>query len=178
MPSVWRSVKTLPISAVSFPFSSSMMNRGPFQEVRASAFCVTPSPFRISRTSLPMSCGVYFIAFTSSIEVTVREYFSFFGSESQQYAPVREHICGLCNKTARMDPYGNKAYPPPCSGVRFMHQLTGQNPCQRRPNSYLRGISAALRILGTALLRSASSCLKDLGLAVVLNDQRSKHVAC
>src|ERR1700688_3146956 len=44
-----------------------MMNRNPVPEVRASAFWVTPSPFRVSRTSLPMSCGVYFIAFIHTI---------------------------------------------------------------------------------------------------------------
>ena len=74
-------VKTLPISAVSFPLSSSMMNRRPVPEVRARAFCVTPSPLRVCRTNLPMSPGVYFIAFIPSKEVTVREYFSIFEVE-------------------------------------------------------------------------------------------------
>src|SRR6266436_1377786 len=76
MPSVWRIVKTLPISAVSFPLSSSIMNRRPVPEVRASAFCVTPRPLRVSRTSLPMSCGVYFKSLTPFKKVTVREYYS------------------------------------------------------------------------------------------------------
>src|SRR5580658_422157 len=62
MPSVCRTVRTLPISAVSLPFSSSMMKRGPVPEVRASSFCVTPRTFRVSRTSVPMSCGLYFKA--------------------------------------------------------------------------------------------------------------------
>jgi len=76
MPSVWRIVKTLPISAVSFPLSSSMMNRRPVPEVRASAFCVTPRPLRVSRTSLPTSRGVYFTSLNPYNKVTVREYYN------------------------------------------------------------------------------------------------------
>ena len=82
MPSVCRIVNTLPISAVSLPFSSSIMNRRPVPDVRASTFCVTPSPLRVLRTSLPMSCGVYFKSLTPFNKVTVREYYSVFWAKS------------------------------------------------------------------------------------------------
>ncbi len=54
------------------------MNRRPVPEVRASAFCVTPRPLRVSRTSLPMSCDVYFKSLTPFNKVTVREYYGVF----------------------------------------------------------------------------------------------------
>lgn len=60
MPIVLRTVSALPISQVSFPFSSSIMNRRPVPDVSASAFWVTPSFLRVSRISLPMSAVVYF----------------------------------------------------------------------------------------------------------------------
>ena len=87
MPRVCRIVKTLPISAVSLPFSSSTMNRRPVPEVRASSFCVTPRPLRVSRTSLPMSCGVYFKSLTPFNKVTVREYYSVFWAKINTVLP-------------------------------------------------------------------------------------------
>src|ERR1700682_4645506 len=113
MPRVCRIVKTLPISAVSLPFSSSIMNRRPVPEVRASSFCVTPRPLRVSRASLPMSCGVYFKSLTSFNQVTVREYYSVFWA-----------------KINTIFPYGNidDPYPPrrpKCSrtGTKHAHRL-------------------------------------------------------
>jgi hypothetical protein len=63
------------------------MNRRPVPEVKASAFCVTPSPFRVARTSLPMSCGVYLIASLPFEDVTVREYLSFSGTKFNNKLP-------------------------------------------------------------------------------------------
>ena len=45
------------------------MNRRPVPAVRASSFCVTPRPLRVSRTSLPISCGVYFKSSPRSIKL-------------------------------------------------------------------------------------------------------------
>jgi hypothetical protein len=60
IPSVCRTVSTLPIWQVSLPFSRSMTKRRPVPEVSAKSFCVTPNRFRLSRTSWPISCTVYF----------------------------------------------------------------------------------------------------------------------
>src|ERR1035438_2436329 len=60
IPSVCRTVSTLPIWQVSLPFSRSMMKRSPVPEVSAKSFCVTPNRFRLSRTIWPISCAEYF----------------------------------------------------------------------------------------------------------------------
>lgn len=85
MPSVWITSSTLPVSQVSFPFSRSMMNRRPVPDVSASAFCVTPSFFRVSRISFPISAVVYFTG--GPTEVTAREYYLIFVPKKQKQFP-------------------------------------------------------------------------------------------
>jgi hypothetical protein len=87
------------------------MNRRPVPDVRASAFCVTPSPLRVSRTSLPMSCDVYFIPFVPFIKVTVREYFSSLGA-----------------KVNAMLPYGNISYHKPSRRLKCSRAGTQNVP--------------------------------------------------
>jgi hypothetical protein len=68
------------------------MNRRPVPEVRASVFCVTPSPLRVSRISFPMSCGVYLMTCIPSSKVTVREYFSCFGVTINKILPYGNNL--------------------------------------------------------------------------------------
>jgi hypothetical protein len=65
---------------------------------------------RVSRISLPMSCGVYLTTCIPFSKVTVREHFSCFGRESQETITVREH--SLCSGIGQpeMFPPGNIAY--------------------------------------------------------------------
>ncbi len=61
IPSVCRIVRAFPIWQVSLPFSRSMTNRSPVPDVSARSFCVTPSLFRVSLMTLPISFGVCFM---------------------------------------------------------------------------------------------------------------------
>jgi hypothetical protein len=89
------------------------MNRRPVPEVRASTFCVTPRPLRVSRTSLPMSCGVYFKSLTSFSKVTVREYYRGFFAKVNIMLPYGIIQYYKPGEKAGIFPYGNKAWSPP-----------------------------------------------------------------
>jgi hypothetical protein len=89
------------------------MKRRPVPEVRASSFCVTPRLFRVSWTSSPMSCGLYFKA---SRRLSYRTgIFYLFLAEIQQNVPVRESIARFSLLSLHMFPLGNK------DGLRLNH---------------------------------------------------------
>lgn len=148
MPRVCRIVKTLPISAVSLPFSSSIMNRWPVPEVRASSFCVTPRPLRVSRTSLPMSRGVYFKSLTPFNKVTVREYYGVF--------LTRVNI---------VLPYGNISYHKPSR--RLECSRTGTKHVPTRPAPTTKKLEALNYPVGMTRL--------DLILKITGADGKRKH---
>src|SRR5450432_4025882 len=145
MPRVWRIVKTFPISAVSLPFSSSMMNRRPVPEVRASTFCVTPRPLRVSRTSLPMSCGVYFKSLAPFSTVTVREYYGFFVAKVNIMLPYGNIKYHRPSEKSRIFPYGNKPWSPLRAFLSNKKEAGGfelsfgHDPPRPDPKDYRRG---------------------------------------
>src|ERR1700730_8548898 len=150
MARVCRILKTLPISAVSLPFSSSIMNRRPVPEVRASSFFVTPRPLRVSRTSLPMSCDVYFKSITPFIKVTVREYYSVFWA-----------------KVNAMLPYGNIYYHSPsrrlqCSrtGTKHVPVSTHSRPTTKKLEALSYPVAAIVRCRTAALGGYLDECTR------------------
>ena len=62
IPSVCRTVSTLPSWQVGFPLSISIMNRKPVPEVMAKSFWVTPMLLRVFLTNSPIFSGIYFTA--------------------------------------------------------------------------------------------------------------------
>jgi hypothetical protein len=60
IPSVCKTVRTLPSWHVCLPFSSSIMNRNPVPHVMAKSFWVTPKLLRVLLTTWPICSGVHF----------------------------------------------------------------------------------------------------------------------
>lgn len=124
------------------------MNRWPVPEVRASSFCVTPRPLRVSRTSLPMSRGVYFKSLTPFNKVTVREYYGVF--------LTRVNI---------VLPYGNISYHKPSR--RLECSRTGTKHVPTRPAPTTKKLEALNYPVGMTRL--------DLILKITSADGKRKH---
>lgn len=84
IPSVLRTVSTLPNWQVGLPFSRSMMKRRPVLEVRAKSLCLTRIPFRAFLTASPTCLGLYFMGLHI---ITEREYCALIHGKDNKILP-------------------------------------------------------------------------------------------